>query len=862
MFKIQNTLQSCFRKNNFLELNFSGFGVRLRALTLLFVLPLAACNLATPAGGASGVQPGLQAVVGSAALGTSTTPETTAAVESAVKVFEVLEVEFPPADAAPNLRYQPLTAAFADPMELVDTTDPGKALERLRGVSSATTSFNRDLLAVVERAVQIDALHLALVMDGTYYPWASHQEMFKLLESPQLCDGLVPAQCQVRTKQIRDNVALAEKLGVTLNQILAAGLPRTGAANADEIFGLMQRAYPRLLPNGEATEPLFRKALSLLGVLTPEQKLQWIRLADEKLALDTAKQLALDWFKTDSNHEAASLSGVLKSIHSVVVRDAIFLESLPRVTNLSGADVKIFAAATSDSLKTALACLARLKTIAGSDISDVAALISDRQARSQWFASSMAKTESLTGAEALALIRQSSPVSVQFVNKVLNMVRDLTGTDLSLITPYVAAGADRDQLILVQLKRLPTLTASEVHALVAQASKVGLQIALECLSKITALSAAHLVEIVDGLHYGPDRDAVFIEGANHIQSADLSSVKAALKQAYAEKVKITILLLKKLPAVSTGDLATLAKELSSGTLRDQLLLAGAESITVLDVAGMADMVLQADKQKIPVALALLSRLPQLSARDVGVVLAFMDDGHLRDELISQVFPFIKSVDGAGAAKIVERSMDHKIEVAMALVKMISPFTASDLDQILGACGSGLTRDIILDKTILLLGSLTKEEAKALHRHAYNNKEKVAILLMSKVDDFDGTTIAEIALLSQKGSSRDLIITEGLKRLKVVDIKGLVAMIGAADKLVEMLVLETVTRVPKFSVEDALLIAEAVRTDSLKNISLIRAIDLIEKLDESAITLLAMAATNAQSKDEVVRKGVERIEASL
>lgn len=445
-------------------------------------------------------------------------------------------------------------------------------------------------------------------------------------------------------------------------------------------------------------------------------------------------------------------------------------------------------------------------------------------------------------------ISQYQPLSAGFT----------AGTDLIHRSQNIPYGSERDQFILGQLNQIRSFTADEVHSLAGLAARVGLEIVLNTLSKISPLLTADLVQIVSSLHLGTERDKALIAGAKLIKQADLPSIKTALKQAYNEKIQVMSLLVRKLPNFSTDDLASLAKDFSTGSMRDQILLVGSDFITVLNVPGLAEMVHQADSKKNQVALTVLPRIVLLSASNLGLILQFIDDGTQRDQLIAAALPLIKKVDGAGAGAIIERSVEQKAQLAMTLFKMITKATGTDLDQILAGCTLGTIRDQILDQAVPLLGSLTKEEAKALHSRAYNNKDKVALLLMAKVDDFDGVTIAEIARLSLKGSSRDLIITEGLKRLKVLDAPGLIALIGAADQLVEMLALEVVARIPNYSVENALAINAVILSDELKDRFLSRSVELIVDLDEPSITLLALAATTQAARTEIVQKGVARI----
>ena len=767
---------------------------------------------------------------------------------------------FPAPDSLPNLQYQPLTTVFPDPTVLSNTQDMQGALESLRRVSSATPEFERDLLLVVQNAQVLDSAHLALIADGAYFPWMSFQSMVQFISDPHVCEQISYHECQVKLDQVRKNESLAADLGQSLNQILASGLSHLhDSLSYIDGLELLQRAFPSSDPlaDSEVTNQIFKKALSLLPPLTPDQKFHLMRLAQKKSAYSAAKEVAVSWFTADSDHEAGTLINLLNSFPSALLRDAVFFETISTVKSLTNAQTKLIILLSQDRLKTALYCLKRQELLTPSDVTDIVALLTVPEDRNQWLSASIQKLGSISAEDVLTIVRVGSPVSASIASQALKSVSNLNGTQLSQITESVSYGPGRDQLILDQLQRIVRITPKEGNLLTAQASTSGLHIVLLALKKIPSPQVSDLVTIVEALHYGRFRDLALLEGSKAVVGADLPSIQAALKQAYGEKVQLMTLLVVLLPHFSTVDLASLALDLYTGSLRDQILMSGTKFVNDLNISGLIAMVNQADQEKYRVALSIFSRMNQLSARDLGIVLKVIADGGIRDQVISAVLPMIKKVDGIGASMVVAGTLENTVYVAMLLIKMIPSVTGMDLDKILSVCGSGVIRDQILIQGIPLLGSITKEEAKALHRRAYNNKDNMAILLMGKVTDFDGNTIAEMAMLSGKAASRDLIIAEGLKHLKQVDAVGLIAMIKVADKMVEKLAFEVVIRIPHFSLDNSLDILD-VLPPSFKDRFLIRSVDLLEVIDEPAITQLALATKDQATRDEIVRKGVDRL----
>ena len=768
-----------------------------------------------------------------------------------------LASSFPAPDALPNLEYKSLTTAFPDPSVLTTTQDTLGALDVLRGVTSATLEFQTDLLSVAQNAKILDSTHLALIADGVFFPWMSYQAMVQFISDPRVCENVSYSVCQTKLAQVRKNQSLAVALGQSLNQILATGLTKVSSLNYVDGLALLQRVFPAALSDSEMNNLSFKNAMALLPSLDSDQKFHLMRLAQKKSALSAAKSLAVSWFTANSDHEATTLIDLLNSFPSPALRDSVFFEAVSSVHSLSSAQAKVIILAAQDQMKTALACLEKTSSLTPKDVTDIANLLNKPEDRNQWLTAGVQKLGLLTAADALTIVRQGSPVSAQIAAQALALVSELTGTQLALITESVAYGPDRDQLILNQLQRITHVTAKEGSVLTRQAQGAGLHIALLSLKKVVSPQASDLVQIVDGLRYGPFRDLALVDGSNLVMGADFTSVQIAIKQAYNEKIQVMSILVKKLPRFSTVDLAALALDLYAGSLRDQILLTGSKFLTDLNIAGLVAMVNQADQQKFQVAYTIFSRMNQLSARDFGVVLKVISDGTTRDQLISVVFPMLKKVDAVGAAMIVDASQDYKVQFAMRLFKMIPSVTGFDLDKMLAVCGSGIIRDQILAQAVPLLVSLTKEEAKALHSRAYNNKDDMAVLLMGKVADFDGTTIAEMAALSGRASSRDRIIAEGLKRLKQVDVAGLIAMIKVADKMVEKLAFEVVTRVPHYSADNAMDIFDVLPM-SFQNRFLIVSVGTIENIDEPAITELALATTDQATRDQIISKGIDRM----
>ena len=96
----------------------------------------------------------------------------------------------------------------------------------------------------------------------------------------------------------------------------------------------------------------------------------------------------------------------------------------------------------------------------------------------------------------------------------------------------------------------------------------------------------------------------------------------------------------------------------------------------------------------------------------------------------------------------------------------------------------------------------------------------------------------------------------------MDVKGLIAMIRAADKLTERLVLEVSSSIKYVNVDSAVEITNVILSIPLRDRFLLHAIDLVLPLDEPAITSLASLASGTDAKEAIIKKGLEKMDEDL
>ena len=762
---------------------------------------------------------------------------------------------FPAPDSLPQLKYTPIESVFENSSDITTGENTLEIFTKLREISSLTKDYHLELLDIVKNADALDFTHLMIIADASYFPALTYQQMITMQADPRACETLSPLACNEKIEQIKKNKESAQNFGIFINQILLAGQSRVDQLTNEEAYTLLTKAYPAL----DSTNSLINEVARALPDLSSEEKLNFISLAVTKSAWTSALALTLDWFNSDSDKDfEALITGANRLPPLSQVRDDYFIQALETISHLTPSQAKQITLMALNQSRIAQASLYKVSEVSAHELAEIVSACNSPEVKDQLITLSISKIKSTTSEQAVELIRQSSKHKIQVAQTLISLIPNFAPMDLVLIALNSSYTDDREEIIKANIMRFNKVTASEIKAIADQSTKNKFNIIISLLPKAQGLTAIELAHIIESINTGTGRDQALLASLKYVQSSDVAGVVAILNIAYNSKLEATMALLAKTNPLTANDLAFIAKNSANAATRDQILIKGAAFLTETNVEGIIAMTNLSVAEKVNIIIATLAKLKDSSANDLGLILKSIADGPTRDKVIAGGLSILKKINGDGAALIVERSFDNKVATATKLITMMPEATGTDLKKILTVCGSGNTRDLILANTIKLLGKLTKDEAKTLYGRAYNNKDTVAILLMSKVDDIDGETIGEMALLSGKGVTRDLIITEGLKRIKKISIKGLISLIKAADKLAERLALEVSATIENFKVENAVDIANAISNIALRDRFLIRAIDLIKNLDEPMLTTLALEGSNRTVKEEIVRKGVEKI----
>ena len=765
----------------------------------------------------------------------------------------------PAPDSVPQLKYIAIKTVFPNFSDITNAENTEEVLLKLREISSLTANYHLELLEVLKSTPYIEFENLNLIADAVYFSSQAYDGMIEMLNDPRACVNDSIEKCRLKIERVKSNIQSAQKFGDYSNQILLQGLPKLNQVTTEEAYTLLSKSFQ----HASSVELLFQNVLKEIDNLSDKEKINFMKLAILKSADQSAVSLALDWFKLDSSKtfdELITLASEFPSLSNV--RDEVLSNAMVEIQSLNLVQAKKIISLSLDQRKIAQITLSKIEEMSAHDLAQLASVCKLPEDKDLLILAGIKKIKTATSSEAVELIEQTSKNKIKIANALISLITDLKVSDLVLIAETSTYAEDRVEIISSNIGRFTSLNASEARSLADQVVKNKVAMVLMLMPKVPALTAMDLAHIAESIGSGPERDHVLLDGVKLVQSADVPGITAVLNLAYNSKLEVTTALFPKVTNFTALDLALIAKNCLNPATRDQILIQGSNSVRLTSLEGAIALVNQASQEKVKVTLAVLSQMPEASTTDLGLILKVIADGATRDRIIDSSLQLLKKFSGDGAALIVERSFDNKVPNAIKLINLIPMATGTDLFKILSVCGSGNTRDLILADTVKSLGKLSKEEAKNLYTKAYNNKESVAILLISKIDDVDGSIIGEIALLSGKASTRDLIITEGLKRIKTMDVKGLIAMIRAADKLTERLVLEVSSSIKYVNVDSAVEITNVILSIPLRDRFLLHAIDLVLPLDEPAITSLASLASGTDAKEAIIKKGLEKMDEDL
>ncbi|MCM2277344.1 MAG: hypothetical protein NDJ89_04655 [Oligoflexia bacterium] len=763
--------------------------------------------------------------------------------------------DLPPPEAPADRAYRALTTRFTDPAEILASRELTGTLRALRSIATLTPEYHRDLLRLLEDARSVDSAHLLLLLDACYFPHATLARIDTLLESLAPC---AQSACQHRVARLRENRALAAEYGAFTRALLLLGLPKLEDPSLDSARALLERLFPASEP--DSSDDVFSLALGAIPAIDSPDRLAFARLSAEKGAWGRMATLSREWFEHDSDRSARSFLAFAQELPQSRARDLLILDVARRIDRLSRADARaMLSLASEDPSAIAAVTLGKVGPLDGAAIASIAAGIRDSEGRDSVLFAALPFLTAPGPADARALLSQAAGGRAALASRLFSALSALSAEELVLIAHGIMEGPDREDILLQGLPYLTALTSSGARTILGATRGAALEAARFLLPRLPELTASQLAELASAMGYGPDRDRVLTLGLGHLIRVDLAGTQAMLRQAYRSHAELASALFPRLAALSAQELATLAKLAPESATREQLLLNGAAHVTSFSREGVLAVITAASERRATVAAAILARMPGLDAETLAAAAETAPNGEMRDTIIGDGIGLLTSVTPEGVALLVEKSMQHKTIVALTLLPRIPGFRGRHLALTLKACGSGMIRDQILAGALPLLPPLSGEEAKTLAAFAYENKAAVAIQLLQKVERVDAQVVADVARASPNPRTRDAIITGGLEFLTSLDTAGLVALIKAADRVAEKLATDGFRKVKDLKAEDVIEICRQFPDLDARDRLLVLSVEFVAEIDEAAITLLAVNATDRNVKKEIVRKGMARMD---
>jgi hypothetical protein len=307
----------------------------------------------------------------------------------------------------PRTELVSIGSIFDIPQDILTTSRPAAVLARLRGIASATPEYHEELLGLVTSAERIDAAHLALVAQATYF----HAELCEKMES--IASGLVrrpDALAQLQLEAILRNIARARALGAFTDQILAEGLPKIPGLSAEAGLELLRQLVPGALAGLEDPAEASLALEAFVGLfpeleLGPEREL--IDLAKAKRAYAFASSAAIRWFARSEDQSSAALRALAQGFPPGDDLDGLILEATTDLGTASPDDVRALAGALrfdSAIAEGAPALIAVLDALQARDLESIAGAIRAGSARDAAVLESIQLIDTLTEAEMDALL--------------------------------------------------------------------------------------------------------------------------------------------------------------------------------------------------------------------------------------------------------------------------------------------------------------------------------------------------------------------------------------------------------------------------------------------------------------------------
>lgn len=304
-------------------------------------------------------------------------------------------------NAVPPIAAAPDTAPVALPSGFSLSGLAADALvDRLRDLATATESYHRELLGLVENAVELDHARLAAVLDSVYFNAETHARLARAAAT--LSTRRDPLSLSL-VEVVKTNLALATAFGPLSNRILEAGLPKVADLSAESGLALLRRAFP--LGGVSASFELY---VARFAPATPETRRELIELAKAKREPRVLPKLAAEWFRSDSDGSASSLIALAEGIAEGEALDRMVLEALPGLRSATHAEAKRIIAVLGTEegvIRGAPALISRVEPLDGRQFNDLAQAIPMGHPRDRVIQASLPSLAAVSTLEARLILR-------------------------------------------------------------------------------------------------------------------------------------------------------------------------------------------------------------------------------------------------------------------------------------------------------------------------------------------------------------------------------------------------------------------------------------------------------------------------
>ncbi len=719
----------------------------------------------------------------------------------------------PPPGGTPVTKYRPLTAAFADPSEILRATDIAATLAKLREVASATERYHQDLLKLVQDASSFDTPHLKLVLDGVYYPLLAYEQMLKLHRELRERDRPEDREAAAR---LAANIELAERDAPTTHAILAAGLRKvSGLAYADAL------ALLRLtLPTGGA-DAAFDQAAEVLRPLSGDQKRELMDLALAKSATDAAARLAVSWFTADSDHRPGTLVE-LASRFSWGAKDSVLVGGIASIDSLTAAETRAVAGAAYERKeRIAAALLPKVTALDAAGVVSIATVVQWGE-RDRLLTQGLARLGRLTSADLASIVATSSEQKRALALAGLPRVSDLSAANVAGVIAAQLQWGDRDAVLVAYVASRSQLTVAEIIAVARVSYEVKSRLLLQNFDKLTDfLVPAQALALAGEMQWG-DRDAAltaFVTRSRAVATADL---RALANLAYEKKQALLTAGLPKVSDLSGPNLHVLASLLQWDS-RDAVIKQGVDLLTALSPEELLTLVQLAYSAKAVVAQKAERLVTALTSRQLAGVLAAISEG--------------------------------RGTVALRYRIRVTDLTAANAAQVVTAALQWGDKDTFLTAFIDARASLTTDEIVVLAPAAYERKQVILTNYLAKVSDFNSAAnVLKVAALLQ-WDPRDTVLVAGLGRIASLASSELGQLADASYAKKSAILRAGLAKTSDLTVRNAVALALKVSYDERDTV-LLAAVPLVTDLSAANVTLLSDAGY--AKKDEILRRGIERL----